>query len=103
MAQVRWLPEALEDVERLYAFLSSKNPEAGQKAVKTILEGADMILAAPRIGRLMFNDTQRRELFMTFASGGYVLRYILEGDDTAVIIRVWHSKENKLERPTHMG
>ena len=95
MAQIKWLPEALEDVERLYAFLSSKNPEAGRKAVKTILEGADMILAAPRIGCLMLNDSKRRELFMTFSSGGYVLRYILENDDTAIIVRALHSREHR--------
>ncbi len=92
---MKWLPEALDDLERLYAFLNSKNPQAARSSAKVILDGAEMIQTSPRIGHLMRNDTQRRELFITFGSGGYVLRYILEDENTPVIIRVWHSRENR--------
>ncbi len=95
MASVKWLPEALDDIERLYAFLNSKNPQAAKALAQLILEGAQMLRTSPRIGRLMSNDTQRRELFIGFGSGGYVLRYILEAEDTVVVVRVWHSKENR--------
>lgn len=37
---------------------------------------------------------QRRELFLPFGTGGYILRYIKDGD-TVVIVRAWHSKEQR--------
>ncbi len=93
MAEVKWLPEALDDLERLFAFLREKNPSAAVRAAQTILDGADLLLTSPRLGRPMPDQTQRRELFLPFASSAYVLRYMLEGDDTPVIIRVWHNRE----------
>lgn len=96
MGRLTWLPEALDDIERLYAFLAEKNPTAARASASAILEGAETIRSSPRIGRLMLLDALRRELFVKFGSGGYVLRYIIDADGTPVIIRVWHSKENKL-------
>lgn len=93
MSTLKWLPEALDDLERLFAFLQEKSPDAAARAAQTILEGADLLLTSPRLGCLMPDATQRRELFIPFASGAYVLRYILEEDDTPIIIRVWHSRE----------
>lgn len=93
MAEVKWLPEALDDLERLFAFLREKNPAAAARAAQTILDGADLLLTSPRLGRPMPDRTQRRELFLPFASSAYVLRYLLEDDDTPVIIRVWHNRE----------
>ena len=93
MAGLKWLPEALDDLERLFAFLRERNPSAAARAAQTILEGADLLLTSPRLGRPMSDHTQRRELFIPFAAGAYVLRYMLEDDDTPVIIRVWHSRE----------
>lgn len=93
MAEVKWLPEVLDDLERLFAFLREKSPSAAARAAQTILEGADLPLTSPRLGRPMPDHTQRRELFIPFASGAYVLRYMLEDDETPVIIRVWHSRE----------
>jgi hypothetical protein len=43
----------------------------------------------------MDDDTGRRELVVSFASGAFVLRYMRETNDTVVIIRVWHSKEKR--------
>lgn len=92
MAAIKWLPEALDDIER---FLTSKHPQAAKASAQVILEGAEILQTSPRMGRLMANETQRRELFLSYGSGGYVLRYVLEDDDTVVIIRVWHSQENR--------
>ncbi len=93
MAELKWLPEALDDLERLFAFLRERNPVAATRAAQTILDGADLLMTSPRLGRPMPDQTQRRELFIPFASSAYVLRYMLEDDDTPVIIRVWHSRE----------
>ena len=93
MPAVRWPPEALDDLERLFAFLGEKSPEAAARAARTILDGADLLAVTPLLGRLMPDETGRRELFLPFAAGGYVLRYMLEDEQTVIIIRVWHSRE----------
>ena len=94
MSEIKWLPEALLDIERLYSFLHSKNPSAAIRAIQTIKEGGALLRASPALGRLMPDNTKRRELFISFGASAYVLRYILEHEETPVIIRVWHSKEN---------
>jgi len=95
MPQVKWLPDALGDVQRLHAFLKEKDTEAASKAVDRILEGARLLRSSPRIGRPMADGAGKREVFVAFGSGAYVLRYMLEGNDTVVIIRVWHSRESR--------
>ncbi|NTU44500.1 MAG: type II toxin-antitoxin system RelE/ParE family toxin [Chlorobiaceae bacterium] len=95
MPQIKWLPEALADVERLHAFLHEKNPGAAARAAQAILDGAGLLKSIPDIGHPMNDDTGRRELVVSFGAGAFVLRYMRDRNDTAVIIRVWHSKENR--------
>ncbi|MDV7341588.1 type II toxin-antitoxin system RelE/ParE family toxin [Terasakiella sp. A23] len=87
-----WLPEAQQDVQRLFDFLLPLNPTAAEHAVKTIADGAAQLNEFGDIGRPMDDDTGRRELFLPFGASHYVLRY-MKTDSDIVIIRVWHSKE----------
>ncbi len=43
----------------------------------------------------MADETGRREWFIVFGSGAYVLRYMLEAGEQVVVIRVWHSLESR--------
>jgi plasmid stabilization system protein ParE len=95
MAALRWLPEALADLDRLFEFLREKNPEAAARAARAILDGADLLATSPRIGRRMSDDTDRRELPVPFGAGAYIIRYILGSDETVIIIRAWHSREDR--------
>jgi len=95
VATIKWLPEAVNDIERLHAFLKDKDAKAAARAASCILKGVHILKDSPRIGRPMPDETGRRELFIAFGAGAYVLRYIPEDDSTVVIIRVWHSRENR--------
>jgi len=57
--------------------------------------GANTLLDMPEIGRPMSDGSKRRELYLPFGNGAYVLRYRLDGD-MVVIIRVWHSREHRV-------
>ncbi|MES2970837.1 MAG: type II toxin-antitoxin system RelE/ParE family toxin [Patescibacteria group bacterium] len=92
---LRWLPEAVSGVERLYAFLNGKSPASANRAAETILRGVELLKTTPRLGRPMPDETGRRELFMAYGAGAYVLRYMYADGDTVVIIRVWHSRESR--------
>lgn len=96
MAELKWLPEAVSDLRRLHSFLQEYDQKTANKASGRILEGVKRLKATPRLGRPMSGDgADRRELFMSFGAGAYVIRYKFEGDDSVVIIRIWHSKENR--------
>jgi toxin ParE1/3/4 len=97
-AKIVWRERALEDVVRLYSFLFDKNEEAAIKAARIILRGSSLLEESPRIGRPMADGTGRRELFIPFGSGFYVLRYFLaDNDGVVIIVRVWHGREDRKE------
>ncbi|HTE22578.1 MAG TPA: type II toxin-antitoxin system RelE/ParE family toxin [Candidatus Limnocylindria bacterium] len=95
-AQVVWRERALKDIDSLYDFLFKKNEEAAAKAAQVILRSSSLLEESPRLGRPMADGTGRRELFIPFGSGFYVLRYFLTSD-TVVIVRVWHGREDRKE------
>lgn len=95
MPGVKWLPEALADVDRLHGFLKKKHHEAARKAAPAILSGANLLADSPDLGHPMDDDTGRRELLISFGTGAYVLRYRHDKDRTPIIIRVWHSREQR--------
>ena len=66
MSQIKWLPEALADIERLYIFLHDKNPQAAMRTAKAILDGTDFLMSMPDVGRPMDDNTGRREWFISF-------------------------------------
>lgn len=95
-AKIVWRERALEDIDRLYNFLFEKKEGAATKAAQVILRGSSLLEDSSRLGRPMADGTQRRELFIPFGSGYYVLRYFLT-NETIVIVRVWHSREDRKE------
>ena len=95
-AKVVWRERAVEDISRLYDFLFEKNEEAAKKAAQVILKGSSLLEDSPKLGRPMADGTERRELFVPFGSGFYVLRYFL-ASDVVIIVRVWHGREDRKE------
>lgn len=99
MAQVSvvWLPEALDDLQRLYDFIYDKDAAAAGRAASQILKAAAIVKAMPRVGRPMPVRNAQRELFIPFNAGAYVLRYrFLEDTKLVAVTRVWHSREDRL-------
>jgi plasmid stabilization system protein ParE len=88
------LPEALADLERLRSFLDDQRPAAAARAARTLRDGARRLVDFPHAGHALNDGTGRRELILPFGAGAYVLRYRIDGDDP-VIIRAWHSRENR--------
>lgn len=96
MARVEWQRDARRDLERVVAFLWEKQPGAAARAAQLILDGADLLVSSPRLGRPIGDGTDRRDLTLPFGSGAYILRYmLLEEDTVVVVIRVRHSREDR--------
>lgn len=91
-----FLPEAVEDIERLYDFLAAHSPEAAAKAMLAIDDGIELLLANPLIGPKMDERPDIRQLFIPFGKSAYVLRYRIHTEaETLVVIRVWHGREDR--------
>ena len=93
MPALKWLPGAIDDLERLHSFLARLSPDAAARAAAAVLSGADELAAHPRAGRSLGDG--RREWLVPFGAGAYVLRYRLDPEDTIVVLRVWHAREDR--------
>ena len=89
-----WLPDARDDIQRLHDFLLERDLEAAERAVRAVRLGSKSLLEYPRAGRPVDDETGRRELFVPFGAGAYVIRYLIL-DDRFVVIRVWRSREKR--------
>ena len=105
--QIKWLPEALEYMKRLRAFMEENNPVVAPKVVQSLKSAADRLLAAPSIGfTVVVGEGDAPELtwfcdlYIPFGNNNYVMRYRVDqiSDDLEFIVvtNIWHSRE---ERP----
>jgi plasmid stabilization system protein ParE len=93
MPQLIWSPAALRDIQRLYRFITPKNPSAATRAVRAIREGMQIVAEHPEAGKPMENMApEYREWLIGFGGSGYVAVYRLEGD-LAVVLAVRHQRE----------
>ncbi|RZS58748.1 type II toxin-antitoxin system RelE/ParE family toxin [Sphaerotilus mobilis] len=95
MSRLIWSPAALLDVQRLYRFLALKNPDAAQRAVKSIRGGVKVLAQQPGLGRLIEDmPDDFREWIIDFGDSGYLVRYHVDAlADVATILAVRHQKE----------
>ncbi len=91
-----WLPEAKADLRRAYDFLVARDHRAAMRAIRSIREAAVVLRKHPEMGRPLGDSLRRRELFVRFGAGAHVLRYRLDRD-AIVILRVWHSRQQRGE------
>lgn len=92
--ELRWLPEAVFDLERVYLFLATKDPQAASDAWSKILAKAESLRLAPMSGIALHDEMGRRESYLRYGKGCYVMRYVVV-DDCLVILRVWHSRQSR--------
>ena len=94
MALVRWLPEALDDLKRLHAFIEPHSPKAAIRAIDTLIAAAESLANFPEKGRPWDVELNFRELPVRFGARGYVIRYrVIDGQ--VIIARVWHALEDR--------
>ncbi len=93
MSRVIWSPNALADVQRVYRFLESKNPQAAKEAVKAIRHSVAILVQHPEVGRPIEEmEPEYREWPIAFGSTGYLILYRFDGL-TAVILALRHQRE----------
>ena len=94
--KLRYLSAALDDIDRLHAFLKEKNPVAADAAIAKIRNAANSLIeSSPErgtpIGRAGF-----RQLFVRFGRSSYVIRYRVDVPrDQLIVVRIWHGRERR--------
>ena len=90
---LRFSPEAVDDLARLRKFIEEKNPVAARRIARDLLLGMKKLKVFPEIGLKVdraFEPQRIRDLFI----GRRTVRYLI-GEGEIVILRLWHSKENE--------
>ena len=86
--QIRFSPESVQDLKRLYDFLAQDDSETAQTTVINLKTAIKRFAEMPHIGRPLEDIENVRE----FVFGRYVVRYLVR-DEAVYILRFWHSKE----------
>ena len=89
---LRYAPQAISDLQRLYEFVAPKSPLAAKKAAIDIQEGAERLKLFPRIG-LPVSRAPDPDLIRDFYIGEYTIRYQIVSSDDINVLRIWHNKE----------
>ncbi len=90
MATVTWLPEAMDDLKRLHAFIEPHSRAAAKRAIDTLIDTADSLAEFPEKGRPWDLEMEFRDLSVRFGTRGYVIRYRYV-DDVVIIARAWYA------------
>lgn len=93
---LKFAPEAVDDLVRLRKFIEKKNPAAAQRIANDLLQGLEKLKIFPEIGLNVdrsFEPGRIRDLFIA----SYTVRYLI-GDGEVFILRIWHNKENEKDR-----
>jgi plasmid stabilization system protein ParE len=92
MAAVLYLPGALEDIERLAAFLADSDPPAAAETKSLIESAIDILASHPLIGRSL--EPGLRELVISRGHTGYVALYHYdEAGDRVLVLAIRHQRE----------
>lgn len=92
---VRFTPEAEDDLLRLYDFLLDKDLHAAEKALDTIKAAVELLRFSPFSCRKALPDTPfLRELVIPFGSAGYVALFEIESGNVISVLAVRHQRED---------
>ena len=92
MAQVIYTSEALDDIERVFAFLAGRDPYSANAAVSAIRNAISILSEHPLIGRTM--EGQLRELVISFGNTGYLALYRFRPElDEVRVLALRHQRE----------
>ncbi|MEY4982326.1 MAG: hypothetical protein RIR62_592 [Pseudomonadota bacterium] len=93
MPTVVFAPVAIRDLERLRAFLRTKNPDAARRAGEAIRKGVLILGSQPRLGRPIHDfPDDFREWPIDFGDSGFIARYRFD-ETRVVILTIRHQKE----------
>lgn len=89
--KLRFTGKALEDLERLHEFVAEKSPAAADRIRRQLLDSFQSLLKQPLGGKPVKSLPVR-----LWVAGDYVIRYLIEAEQSLIIVRIWHGREDRL-------
>ncbi len=89
--EIRWSALAVEDLERICAWIERDNPEAARRVATTIYNGIARLRDFPGLGRASSRMSGWREL--VFPPLPYIVVYRVR-QDLVEISRIYHGAQN---------
>ena len=89
MAEINWVPQALDDIETIADFIAHDSPHYAQLFATKVFDSVERLQVFPESGRIVpeMNQENIREIIL----GNYrIIFSILE--DTVLILRIGHRK-----------
>src|SRR5437899_165974 len=96
--RVAWSPSALADLNRFRAFLRERHPRIADMAGREIHKKVEVLADFPFLGRPLPERPEYRELLVATLNTKYVVQYRIE-EETLLILRVFHGREQREEAP----
>jgi plasmid stabilization system protein ParE len=92
---VRFTPEAEEDLLRLYDFLLETNVTAAERALDAVKGTVELLRLSPfSCRKLLPGNPFLRELIIPFGSAGSVALFEIEANSIVDILAVRHQRED---------
>jgi plasmid stabilization system protein ParE len=92
---VRFTPEALDDLVRLFDFHADHDIDLARRSNEAIRHAISLLQEFPFSGRKV--DDQMpflRELLISFGNAGYVALFEIENDTQVTVLAVRHQRES---------
>lgn len=98
MAEVRWTPQAADDLQAITEFIAQDSSEYASLFVLDVIAAAERIVLSPHLGRIVpeVNNPLIREIIL----GNYRIVYRLR-ESTIEILSIYHSA--RLLDPTKLS
>ncbi|HVT97994.1 MAG TPA: type II toxin-antitoxin system RelE/ParE family toxin [Acidobacteriaceae bacterium] len=90
--QIRWTPNATDDLERIAAYLKEHHPGYAESTVRELNANVQSLQKFPRLGRLGREEGTRE---LVFGRLPYVAVYRVK-DEAVEVLRIWHAAQNRL-------
>jgi plasmid stabilization system protein ParE len=89
-------PEALEDIERLHAFLLESAPEYADQAIERIYKSFKLLEIIPHSCRkaVWLEGVQLRELILDQGNSGYIALFEIRPEGIVAVLAIKHQRES---------
>ena len=96
MIRTRFSPKAARDLDGVFRFISSDNPDAAQRVRETILDVADFLAQNREFGRKIRNASPRHAQIRWFVVPKFrnYLIFYQPFQETVMVVRVLHAAQD---------
>jgi plasmid stabilization system protein ParE len=92
MARVEIAARALLDLERLFDFIATVDPDCAREQIASVRRAFELLDEHPLLGRVA--EDGRRELVLSRGRYGYIAKYRwLPADEVVLVLAVRHQRE----------